>query len=165
MCLSNLIKDYGPAVAWVVAGIGWMVANAQANTRERRKEVRSEIDEIAKHLQEALRGLNKYHHLAGSDEEAEKATLTIKVSFMEIDSRIGRLEQRKGWFRIKPLLALDKAKAASTLFFDEATGGDFESSNKPALTPANASKRLYKQSHFSLRLLNELHKAFLKEFR
>lgn len=43
---ADFFKDYASPIAWCVAALGWWVSNLQANNRERRKEVRSEIEDI-----------------------------------------------------------------------------------------------------------------------
>ena len=131
MTIAEFIKDYGPALSLLVAATGWYVGNQQANIREMRKEVRSEIDEIAKRIDSLLDTLKQYHQVAGGTSEAADCALRIKLTFHDLDLRIARLKSRKKDLSV--LLDLQQAERLSDDFFDLVTGGDFDSNSKAVL--------------------------------
>lgn len=158
--VSAFIKDYGPAGAWVVAAVGWLVANKQANKREVRKEVRAEIDDIARIGKGILTELQKYYATDTGSDAALLSELTIKASFKELDLRFDRLHSRGlAEFPVGGLVAANEPREA---FFDLATGVHFETSSRPAA--AERSNLIVRQTNACLQLTEALHAQFLREF-
>ena len=65
--LGLTAKDLLIAGGWLLTIIGWLVSSSQANSRERRKEARAEIDACIKLLSELLIKTRTYYGAAASD--------------------------------------------------------------------------------------------------
>lgn len=161
--IQAFIRDFGPAIAWFVAAVGWLVSGFQATKRERRKEVRDEIAEVSELIASILKDLSEYHPLASTDPQASLLVYKIQSAFHRLDARIALLGLRKTVFR-RSLLALDPVISASTAFFDDTTGGQFGSVGKPVYTSVEVADHLHRQSCLGYRIASELHEAFLKRF-
>jgi len=159
--VATAIKDFAPAVAWVVAAMGWLVANSQANKREVRKEVRGEIDEISKLGKEILSELKKYYKTSVTSDESQQTEMVIKAHFKELDLRFDRLHCRQ--LSAFPSGGTVPANDAREKFFDLATFKHFETSSRP--TGVELSTLVLRQTHANLVLTEALHTQFLQEFR
>lgn len=112
-------KDPLVAVSWAIAGIGWLVSNRQGNNREKRKEARSEVENISKRAEDIVARCRKYYGAAATDPEDTGRSSEIAFEMQRLLSRVQRL--RVG----KP--AFSAAVYASGEFFDLVTGGEFQS--------------------------------------
>ena len=65
--LGLTAKDLLIAGGWLLTIIGWLVSSSQANSRERRKEARAEIDACIKLLSELVIKTRIYYGAAASD--------------------------------------------------------------------------------------------------
>jgi len=158
--VADFIKDYGPAGAWVVAAVGWLVANNQANKRELRKEVRAEIDDITKISKTILSDLQKYYLTAAGGDDGLLLELVIKANFKELDLRFDRLHSRNlAEFPAGGVIASNKPRES---FFDLATGSHFETTSRP--TAVERAGLIVRQTNASLQLTEALHAQFLREF-
>jgi hypothetical protein len=160
MSFAEFLKDYGAPIAWIVAAIGWGISNHQANTREKRKEFRTEIDAIEKVSKDILTKFASYFKLQSRDESAITLELEIKVLFRELDFK---------WERISKRLHVDesgpyskKCKKALEQYFDFATGRYFETSNRPPQDKIGF--HLHEIHVHSLIFIESLHSLFLQKF-
>lgn len=158
---AAFIKDYGPAIAWVIAAIGWAVANFQANRREVRKEVRAEIDELTKLAKETLLDLQNYYKTEVGSDDSDRYELVIKARFKELDMRFDRLHSRKHLEHF-PTGGLVAGNEARERFFDLSTFHHFETSSRPS--PKERSSMLLKQMLASLALTEALQLQFINQF-
>lgn len=161
MDLAPFIRDYGSALAWGVAAVGWLVANKQANKREQRKEIRAEIDAIEKLIKDGiLQKLSTYFDLAERNAEAKKLELAIKVHFKEVDMKFIRIAKReKGGTRG---LLLDQCKTQMWNFFNSSTGKYFEVNER--IPAEQKNDHISKISIDAFMFIEELHNLFLKKF-
>jgi len=160
MMLAELIKDYGPPVAWIVAIIGLYFNNRSANTREKRKEFRSEIDAIEKIVKDLLGKLNTYNRSKTRDDAAKQTEVEIKVLFREIDMKWDRLARRQSGGELRLLIA----PCANCLeqFFDHATDKYFETDDR---MPEDELGTHHQQNYILAMMFTEaLHSLFLKKF-
>jgi hypothetical protein len=160
MGIAELIKDYGPAVAWLVAGIGWTISNNQANTREKRKEFRAEIDAAEKIVKSVVENASTYYKAQSRDNETQLLELDIKLLFEELSSKWERLKKRK--FVAASIECSDAAEYALEAFYDHVTGEYFESDTR--LTGEGLNGMLQKNNLLAIRFIESLHKLFLREF-
>lgn len=70
------------AIPWLVAIAGWGFTHVFSEARERRKEVRSQLDKSYEQLQK-LEQESRSFHCAGSFDEAKSLELTSKVAVLE----------------------------------------------------------------------------------
>lgn len=161
MSIASVIKDYGPAVPWILVAGGWIISNIQANRRELRKEVRSEIVEIEAIIKAVGKELRTYYGTEPATDKSHEHALNIKVSMKELDGRFDRLFSRNlGQFPTDPPLSMQDAREA---FFDAVTGAKFESATRPKGDELRLI--LAKQHTAGLTLVEGLHSAFLQEFK
>jgi hypothetical protein len=158
--VAELIKDYGPPVAWIVAVFGLIYNNYTANKREKRKEVRSEIDSLAGTVKDALKKLSEYYKPDARGVDSKKIELELKVIFNEIDLKMDRLVGRRFKHNVKTRLV--SATNAAEKFYDRATSGCFESD--AWAESAERQKDLHESNVLGLLLIESLHAVFLSEF-
>ncbi len=166
MAVAELLKDYGSAVAWIIAAAGWFVGNRQSNTRERRKEVRSELDEIEDICDSFIEQLNAYFRITHASLEEQEAALNVKMHAKAIDYRIARLLRRK-WSFQNGHGTTEHLKAAAKTWetvFDAATGGCFESAQRFDADVEVVQSQLMLTRSKVLAFIEDLHRAFLYEF-
>lgn len=160
MTIADWIKDYGPPVAWIVAAVGLIYNNHAANTREKRKEFRAEIDAIEKLLKDLVVKLSAYLKAAERDGAARALELEIKVLFKEIDLKWERLSKRQTGGELG--LLIDPCSDALEQLFDHSTGTYFETSDRPEGDDLAAHlERIHLRS---LVFTEALHSLFLKKF-
>lgn len=143
-------SDWLPWAAPVVTVLGWMVANHQANKRERRKELRSLLDSARRQLVELTAKARQY---LAEDRRSDEVEADIKalLGLLEVD-----LERVPGY---KDDTELVRAVAR---FADAATGGGFESSDKRASGPASAEAQ--ELAAACVNLLGNMERRFRKTF-
>jgi hypothetical protein len=73
--LAQLIRDYGPAVAWILVVIGWIIGNHQANKREDRKEARADLDCFRDQVRDLIADYRLY--LETDRPEAQRHAVTV----------------------------------------------------------------------------------------
>lgn len=157
--MAEFLREYGPAIAWIVAAVGWGVANHQNNRREERKEVRTEIDGAANCVMEILDQLRAYRKTTAGSSEAVEIETRIKMQFQYLSLRIDRLKDRRKGVLQEPLLKLEDIEEKVNHFFDVATGDDFESAER---APENQNPQiLARQAKSALAVDDALHRAFL----
>jgi hypothetical protein len=159
--IGQFLKDYGPSFAWIIAAIGWAITNRQANTREKRKEFRSEISVVEDTLKILMVKLEKYLRRAKRDTEALKLEVEIVVLFHSIDLMHERLLKRQNGGDFG--LYADAAKRYKEELYDLATGEYFETSTKripqEALHP-----RIQALNTKAFLFVEALHSLFLAKF-
>lgn len=153
--LAKLVRDYGPAVPWALVAWGWFLSNKHANHRELRKETRSELDRLLSSIRE-LADYNRAYGIAepGSTDEVSTA-LAIKVGFNRVSASLERLLARLD----DPASEVEKR---FTKFYENVTGGDFESSSRQ-IRPAN-NPSFIATSAIAEKLIDAIEKAYLRRF-
>lgn len=101
---------------WLVTAIGWLVANFQANHRERRKEIRAEVDRLISTLDGLLEAAREYYTSNGNNREEPR--LRIHTLINRSSSQIEFLETRKNGPEMNIRMAA---------LFEAITDGNFES--------------------------------------
>jgi hypothetical protein len=158
--LGELLKDYGAPVAWLVAVLGWIYANRQANRRETRKEMRGEIGDIAAVKDRVLGGLIEHRKIESGSREASLLGMQIRADLREIDLLFARLESRH--FRGESNVLLRRASQAVEEFFELASGDSLEGSG---LSHSDDSECRSLEQHLAgLAVVDALHNLFLTEF-
>lgn len=152
------VRDYGPAIAWAVAALGWLVSNHQANKRERRKEVRADIADIEKELDVTL-AVIRDALLKTTDVPHEILYLKITTSLSSIDQKLERLVSRKFGDRCR--IYQSSCRDAFEKLFDMASGDDVVTvgDNLP-----KQHQTLLDAYHCARALAHEMHMLFLCEF-
>lgn len=161
MPVPDLLKEYGPAVAWFVSAIGWIVANRQANERELRKEVREEVGEVRDLVESVLSLLGEYPDSTAGSAKALKLEGSIKFTLEDLSLRIQRLGEIKDWRR-RPRMDLIEATKELAKFYDAVTGADFEAAERQ--DDALASNHHRQCARLGLLLVDRLHKAYASGF-
>lgn len=64
---SNASFNWPSVVPWFLVALGWVVVNAQNNSREKRKEVRAKVDSIIRSVRE-IEELAIMHHIQAQDD-------------------------------------------------------------------------------------------------
>ena len=132
---------------WFLTIIGWLVSNSQANSRERRKEVRAEIDACIK-LQSDLVLLSRtYFGSPESDQLSKSRAAEIRFEMQRLITRVERLEKKYPQFDVT----------------DAISGDPFESINRQAL-PADSDFLLKIESDTHV-LIDQLENGFINVFR
>jgi hypothetical protein len=138
-----------------------MVANLQANRRERRKEVRGEIEDIAKLVKEVASESKKFYKSEPASPDHFESVMTIQALVKEIELRIDRL-RRGGLSYFSEQLRAATAQAQER-YFDQTTGGSFGGNSRP--TGATLATILLRQHAAGMALIESLHTQFGREFQ
>jgi hypothetical protein len=158
--LAEIIKDFGPPVAWIVAIAGLIYNNRMANDREKRKEFRSEIDAIEKVTKDVVSKLTSYYKLFERDDSARTLEIEIKVLFREIDLKWDRLSRRQSGGALG--LLVDPCNVRLEELYDHSTGKFFETTDR---IPADQRNEFIQEIHVrALLYMEALHSLFLKKF-
>lgn len=158
--MSQFLKDYGPAFAWVIAAIGWSITNYQANVREKRKELRSEIDALEKAIQSVAEKMATYLRREEGDATAPVSELEVIVLFQSIDRRIERIKKRQSGGTLG--LYIDRINVEREKFYDFATGEYFQT--PVLLKEPELSQRITEVHAHAQILIETLHSFFLMKF-
>lgn len=158
--MSDFVKNYGPAVAWVVAAIGWGITNFQANVREKRKELRSEIDALEKAIQSIADKMGAYLRRKEADASAAISELEILVLFQSVDRRIERIKKRQSGGTLG--LYIDQIDREREQFYDFTTGKYFQT--PVLLGEPELSERITEIHSRAQILIEALHSFFLMKF-
>lgn len=148
--LPELINDYGPIIAWALVIIGWWLANNQANGRERRKELRADIDRIDSIVKGLVASHRRYRTgVPGSEDDVE--SVHIKVATSHLGLCLARTPDQ--------IYTADVKRLQADLF-ERLTGGDFECATRSALLHSHQSILTVEFS--AIQLMDELERAYLK---
>ncbi len=151
--LVSFFTDYKDAlitVSWVLAAVGWVITNRQSNTREKRKETRTEVDAICKAAAELLATCRKYYASGPDDAEDDARAAQIAFEVKRILVRTERLNRRVPKFK--------KAKEACGQFFDDVTQEPFQSKKRAKHGPGSALVRDIEDAVHSL--IDQLEEGF-----
>ena len=147
------LKDWLIAGGWLLTVLGWLVSNLQANSRERRKEARAEVDACCDLIAELLDDARAYYLKPGTDADALPKASDIKFKMLRLLTRVERLERKAG--------TSDAVTHGGDLM-DSITGGDFEQHTRLARVPTDPLfNRIESASHF---LMDSLEESFAKAF-
>lgn len=146
-------KDLLIGGGWFFTIAGWFVSNSQANTRERRKEVRAETDACIKLLAELLVKARAYFCSSPSDPLAKPRAAEIRFELHRLITRIERLESKHAGF--------DVIGACGELM-DSVSGDPFESAERTELSAdSDLMLKIESDIHF---LIDQLEDGFAKVF-
>ena len=151
--LGLTAKDLLIAGGWFFTIVGWLVSNAQANGREKRKEARAEIDACIKLLAELAIKCRSYFGAPVTDLSAKSRAAEIRFELQRLITRVERLEGRYAEF--------DVAGACGELL-DAISGDPFESAAREVLA-ADSDFMLKVESDIHV-LINQLEDGFVKAF-
>lgn len=152
--LGLTAKDLLIGGGWFFTIAGWFVSNSQANTREKRKEVRTEVDACIKLLAELLGKVRSYYSGSSKDAAAKPLAAEIRFELQRIITRIERLENKN--------LGFDVTGACGELM-DAISGDPFESAQRTRL--ALDSDLLIKIELDTHVLIDQLEDGFAIAFR
>lgn len=158
--MVQFLKDYGPAFAWVIAALGWGITNHQANVREKRKELRSELDALEKAIQSIAEKMTTYLRRKAGDVTGPVTELEVIVLFQSVDRRIERLRKRQSGGTLG--LYFDKIADEREQFFDFCTGSYFQT--PVLLAEPDLSHRITEVHSRAQVLIETLHSFFLMKF-
>lgn len=151
--LGLTAKDLLIAGGWFFTIVGWLVSNAQANSREKRKEARAEIDACIKLLAELVLKSRSYFGAPVTDPLAKSRAAEIRFELQRLITRVERLEGKHAEF--------DVTGACGELM-DAVSGDPFESAGREAL--AADSDLLLKIESDTHLLIDQLEDGFVKAF-
>jgi len=151
--LGLTAKDLLIAGGWFFTIVGWLVSNAQANSREKRKEARAEIDACIKLLAELVVKSRIYFGAAASDPLSKSRASEIRFELQRLITRVERLEDKHAQF--------DVIGACGELM-DAISGDPFESADREVF--AVDSDLLLKIESDTHVLINQLEDGFVKAF-
>lgn len=142
-----------PIIGFAVTGFGWFVSSAQANSREARKEKRTEVDACCKLAAEILEKARKYY-VKPPDDSSPGEAADLSFSVMRLLKRMERLERQQSSFKVTD---------AGEELFEAATGGEFESSSRAAKGPLDPQVRRIEQAVH--RVIDDLESGFETAFK
>lgn len=151
--LGLTAKDLLIAGGWFFTIVGWLVSNAQANNREKRKETRVEVDACIKLLAELVIKSRAYYGAAASDPLSKSRASEIRFELQRLITRVERLEGKHARF--------DVTGACGELM-DAISGDPFESADRELF--AADSDLLLKIESDTHVLINQLEDGFVKAF-
>lgn len=151
--LGLTAKDLLIAGGWFFTIVGWLVSNSQANSREKRKEARAEIDACIKLLAELVVKSRIYFGAAASEPLSKSRAAEIRFELRRLIARVERLEGKHAQF--------DVTGACGELM-DAISGDPFESADRVALA-ANSDLLLNIESDTHV-LIDQLEDGFIKAF-
>ena len=151
--LGLTAKDLLIAGGWFFTIVGWLVSNAQANSREKRKEVRAEIDACIKLLAELVLKTRSYFGVPATDPLSKSKAAEIRFELQRLITRVERLEGKDAQF--------DVTGTCGELM-DAISGVPFESADREVL--AADSDLLLKIESDTHVLINQLEDGFVKAF-
>lgn len=159
--LPDFLRNYGPPIAWGLVLLGWFINNRHANRRERRKEIRSEIADLANSVEKVIDLLRQVHNLP-DDYSPDAGLLKVRVvtALYEVDLQMERLVDGRAYGRAAKTKCED-CRRLHEEFFDLASG------DKAFVVSADKAQRedLLSAAHISARrFIDALHKMFLAEF-
>jgi hypothetical protein len=147
-------KDLLIGGGWFFTVVGWLVSHAQANSRERRKEVRTELDACIKLLGELVQKSRAYYCEPASDLQSKSRAAEIRFELQRLLTRVERLEVKHPQF--------DVTGTCGELM-DAVSGGSFESADREALAAdADLLLKIESDTHA---LINQLEDGFIKAFK
>jgi hypothetical protein len=150
---DGFIRDYGPAIAWIIVFVGWFVTNRQANQREKRKEIRADVDRITGMIRQLVDDHRLYFTApVGSPEEIRNG-VAIKASFQRISMALERQTGR---------IECAESKAHFVQLYELMTGGDFEDTSRKVRNQSDHS--FVTAASFAERTINAIERGFLAKF-
>ncbi|AVG38516.1 hypothetical protein [Achromobacter insolitus] len=160
MTFSELLKDYAAPVAWLLVAGGWIINNRQANVRERRKEIRSDIGDLSTDIKSTLALLEKHREAMSDAGYTGITAVSVLASLREIDLRFDRLMNRPYRDRCSMIKSMCQSKREA--FYDLASGDEAMSLQLHASVKAEEVRlRLHTAAHT---FIDSLHQLFLAEF-
>ena len=141
------------AGGWFFTIVGWLVSNNQANSREKRKEARAEIDACIKLLAELVFKSRAYYGAAATDPLSKSRASEIRFELQRLIARVERLQSKHAQF--------DVTGACGELM-DAISGDPFESADREML--AADSDLLQKVESDTHLLIDQLENGFIKAF-
>lgn len=155
--MKQFFSDYKDAlitVGWLLAAAGWIISNIQANSREKRKETRAEIDAICKAAAEVLANCRIYYAALPIEPEDDARSAEIGFEVHRIVKRTERLR-----FRVP---AFGPAVTAVGGFFEAVTAEPFQSKSRSSYGPkSDVLVRVETAVH---ELIDELEEGFTMAF-
>ena len=98
--LGLTARDLLIAGGWFFTIVGWLVSNAQANSRERRKEARAEVDACIKLLAELVIKTRSYFGTVVTDPLSKSKAAEIRFELQRLITRVERLENKHPEFDV-----------------------------------------------------------------
>lgn len=138
-------------ITWIIVVCGWIFTHSSNNTRERRKELRAELEGIRKNLDELVE-LAQVFYTSAPDDDSEKRTHEIVIKQNRLLMRMERLPHFDSSLKVSGLTDL----------MDALTGGEFESNTRVALNHSDA--RLFKIAAKAEIVFNHLEMEFKRIF-
>jgi hypothetical protein len=115
---SNIVAALAPAVSWVLVIVGWFFVSRDQNRRERRKEVRSEIERLIHEVGQIEIRAYEYLPTMADSKESRSLGLRLKSDLQRLAQSITRLSQ---------VDEIDVKDALTTLRQAVTLGHDFDS--------------------------------------
>jgi len=153
LALSTFIKDYGPAIAWLLVIIGWWITSNQADHREKRKEIRAELDRLAHMIRQLVEDHRLYFTSPPQSAEESKYAVAVKAAFRRISMTLERQSAR---------LDLVQTQSLFSQFYELITGGEFETTARQVR--ASNDHSFIVATSFAERIIDAMERAFLARF-
>lgn len=157
--LGEVLRQYGTPVAWLIVAVGWTIRNKQANSRERRKEIRSDIVEICSSIEKSLQLVEEHVNTNQNDGYTGMTALKIHTTLADIELKINRLFNRR--FSAHTRTTLELCKKHFEAYFDISSGDKIISTSKNIVNRGEAIIEAHQSAHL---LIDHLHRLFITEF-
>jgi len=151
---STIFGQFLPYIPLILTILGWYVANTATARREKRKEVRAEVDACCKMLADILKNSRNYYTKKGDEAEAVRLGREMVFELDRVMQRIVRLEESCPKFDVS---------GTCGMLHEVATGGDFETKERAA-TEHNSAE-IMRIEHWTHKTMDELEQGFIHTFR
>lgn len=140
--------------ALVVVLIGWAVTHTSNNSRERRKEVLSAVNEVGEKIDALVEHASTYYEAAAGSDEGLRAETRLRILQHRLLQAVPQLASRD----LDANLDEDLSQ-----FIDALTGGDFESADRMPRKPNDAV--ILKVGIAAEKLRTSLQAAFYERYK
>ncbi len=150
--VGEQLKDFAPAVSWLLVICGWLVVSRDHNKREVRKEVRAQIGKIQE-LTDRLEALAFKYWTTPPDTESGRIAADLKRDLQRLARQLTRLAKSCQSVSVQGEL-IEFRRAI--------TGGDFESKTRTSLS--TDAGRLYEIWGCAQDLIEKIETGFAEKY-
>ncbi|MGO3714172.1 hypothetical protein [Alcaligenes aquatilis] len=159
MSTPSFFITYGPLLAAATVSIGWFISNKQANTREKRKEVRDDIKEIEKKLSEILSISRKTIDHFTEEEDRKISIYDLNRALLDLDLQKDHIYARK--LKNKSIVHRNRIDSVHEKFYDLISGDFLNQDNSTAVEKQDFIFETHRESTL---IIHNLKSLFLSEF-
>lgn len=150
--IKLVVQGIGYLMGWFLIVAGWIVTSRQSKKRERRQELRSQLDILTTFIEEIEQNALEFYRT-----DRQNPAGSTKATGLWIVSSLGRLSRVLS--RLKKTYGVNVVTMTVTMR-QSITGGDFSSINRLALT--DKDKKLHDISNSALELIENLEAEYIR---